>query len=377
MKWSEVKATQSCPTLYDPMDYTVHEILQARILEWVAFPFSRESSQPRDRTQVSCFAGGFFYQLSHKGSPGILEWVAYPLSSSSSWPRNRTEVSCIAGAFFTTWAIREVHYHLYMYQMHTVSTLNSCNVMCQTYSLFKREKKKKKPVQKLTANIMHKEKAEQFLAKCLWSKVNGGHHPRLIVNTILGHWWTSTSANSRQSEGAIAAMSSCCQIFISVSCWTRTLRDRGQLCSQHVCAICTKKTLSMASDSVNLWKAMLHKQVLPCLLLLLLLSCFSRVRLLVTPRTAAHQAPPSMGFSRQEYWSGVPLPSPTSLFRSRLFNESNDDSVNPLTLYSWRTVGGQKDAFLIFMSIGRNSAVCKSHLITTTVSVPCVGEIND
>ena len=44
--------------------------------------------------------------------------------------------------------------------------------------------------------------------------------------------------------------------------------------------------------------------------LLLLLSRFSRVRLLVTPRTAAYQAPPSMGFSRQEYWSGVPLPSP-------------------------------------------------------------------
>ena len=36
----------------------------------------------------------------------------------------------------------------------------------------------------------------------------------------------------------------------------------------------------------------------------------SRVRLLVTPWTAAHQAPPSMGFSRQEYWSGVPLASP-------------------------------------------------------------------
>ena len=36
----------------------------------------------------------------------------------------------------------------------------------------------------------------------------------------------------------------------------------------------------------------------------------SRVRLLATPRTAAHQAPPSMGFSRQEYWGGVPLPSP-------------------------------------------------------------------
>ena len=44
--------------------------------------------------------------------------------------------------------------------------------------------------------------------------------------------------------------------------------------------------------------------------LLLLLSCFSRVQLLVTPWTAAYQAPLSMGFSRQEYWSGVPLPSP-------------------------------------------------------------------
>ena len=52
--------TQSCLTLCDPMDYTVHEIHQARILEWVAFPFSREFSQPRDQTQVSCIAGGFF-----------------------------------------------------------------------------------------------------------------------------------------------------------------------------------------------------------------------------------------------------------------------------------------------------------------------------
>ena len=39
------------------MDYTVHQILQARILEWVAFPFSRGSSQPRDRAQVSLIAG--------------------------------------------------------------------------------------------------------------------------------------------------------------------------------------------------------------------------------------------------------------------------------------------------------------------------------
>ena len=51
------------------------------------------------------------------------------------------------------------------------------------------------------------------------------------------------------------------------------------------------------------------------LLLLLLLSHFSHVRLCETPWMAAHQAPPSMGFSRQEYWSGVPLPSPRTLFK--------------------------------------------------------------
>jgi len=46
------------------------------------------------------------------------------------------------------------------------------------------------------------------------------------------------------------------------------------------------------------------------LLLLLLLSCFSRVQLCVTPETAAHQALLSLGFSRQEHWSGLPFPSP-------------------------------------------------------------------
>ena len=56
----KVKVAQSCLTLCDTMDYRVHGILQARILEWVAFPFSRESSQPRDQTQASHIAGRFF-----------------------------------------------------------------------------------------------------------------------------------------------------------------------------------------------------------------------------------------------------------------------------------------------------------------------------
>ena len=49
-------------------------------------------------------------QLSHKGSPRILEWIAYPFSRGSSRPRNQTGVSCIAGGFFTSWAIREALY---------------------------------------------------------------------------------------------------------------------------------------------------------------------------------------------------------------------------------------------------------------------------
>ena len=55
-----VKVAQLCLTLCRPMDCIVHGILQARILEWVAFPFSRGSSQPRDRTQVSHPAGRLF-----------------------------------------------------------------------------------------------------------------------------------------------------------------------------------------------------------------------------------------------------------------------------------------------------------------------------
>ena len=55
-----MKVAQLCLTLCKSMDYTVHGILQARILDWVAIPFSRGSSQPRDWTQVSRMAGRFF-----------------------------------------------------------------------------------------------------------------------------------------------------------------------------------------------------------------------------------------------------------------------------------------------------------------------------
>ena len=90
--------------------------------------FSVHGDSPGKNTEVGCQAllQGIFptqgsnpglshckqilYYLSYQGSPRILEWVAYPFSRGASWPRNRTGVSCIAGGFFTSWATREAHW---------------------------------------------------------------------------------------------------------------------------------------------------------------------------------------------------------------------------------------------------------------------------
>ena len=86
----KLKVTQWCPTFCYPMDNTVHGILQARILEWVAIPFFRGSNPGF----LQCRQ--ILYQLSHQGSPRILEWVAYPFSSRSSQPRNQAGVILIS-----------------------------------------------------------------------------------------------------------------------------------------------------------------------------------------------------------------------------------------------------------------------------------------
>ena len=142
------------------MDYTVHGLLQAKILEWVAFPFSR-------------------------GSP---------------WPRDQTLVSWTSGGFFTNWTIRETQ---------------------QQYRLPK--------------------------------YVNGQYFYFKVTYFDRFKWLAHH--------------------YFQLICFTFKIETRITRC-----------------------------------LLLLLLSRFSRVRLLATPWTAAYQAPSSMGFSRQEYWSGVPLP---------------------------------------------------------------------
>ena len=78
-----VKVIQLCPTLCDPVDYTIHGILQARILEWIVYPFSRDLPNPGIKLRSPALQQ-ILYQLSHQGSPRVLEWVGYPFSSISS-----------------------------------------------------------------------------------------------------------------------------------------------------------------------------------------------------------------------------------------------------------------------------------------------------
>ena len=86
---------------------------------------------------------GILYQLIHQGSLRILEWVAYPFSSGSSQPRNWTGVSCIADGFFTSWAIREACVRLRCtqiciiegYWLFQTSGLLTCARLCPTLCL--------------------------------------------------------------------------------------------------------------------------------------------------------------------------------------------------------------------------------------------------
>ena len=77
--WLVLNEPTMMPSNHYYLDYPVHGILQARILEWVAFPFSRRSSQPRDWIHVSCIAGGFFTSWATREAQEY--WSGYPFPS--------------------------------------------------------------------------------------------------------------------------------------------------------------------------------------------------------------------------------------------------------------------------------------------------------
>ena len=80
----KVKVAQSCLALCDPVDYTVHGILQSIILEWVSLSLLQGIFPTQGSNPVLLHCRRILYQLSHKGSPEILEWVAYPFPRGSS-----------------------------------------------------------------------------------------------------------------------------------------------------------------------------------------------------------------------------------------------------------------------------------------------------
>ena len=92
---SEVKVTQSCPTLCGPWNSPGQNtrVGSLSLLQGI-FPTQQSNPGFPNCRQI-------LHQLSHQGSPRTLKWVAFPFSRESSRPRNRTRVSCIAGGFFT------------------------------------------------------------------------------------------------------------------------------------------------------------------------------------------------------------------------------------------------------------------------------------
>ena len=118
---------QSCPTLCNPLDCNPSGS-------------SVHGDSPGKNTRVGCHAlQGIFptqglnlgfphcrqilSHLSHQGNPRILEWVAYLFSRGSSWPRNPTRVSCIAGGFFTFWATRKALFFFFQLKYSLVCSI--------------------------------------------------------------------------------------------------------------------------------------------------------------------------------------------------------------------------------------------------------------
>ena len=211
---------QSCLTLCDPMDcsllgFSVHRILQARILEWVASSFSRGFSRPSDQTWISGIAGGFF----------------------------------------TDWATREVFSLVQGTEMHL--------------------------------NKIKSRKASYYKGTCLPEEMKvEGLHSRIIWRKVTGTIYAAAAAKSLQL------------------CLTLCNPIDGSPPGSPVPGVLQARTLEWVAISFsNAWKWKVKVKSL------------SHIWLLATPWTVAHQAPPAMGFSRQEYWSGVPLLSPDHLWR--------------------------------------------------------------
>ena len=133
--WWKWKIAQSCPTICDPMHYTVHGILQARILKWVAFPFSRGSSQPTDQTQVSLIAGRFFTSWTIRDAPYI--WWRTPYIYTVKDGEGHGSLACCSlwgHRVGHDWATEKQQQYIYLYIVQV--WLNEYGNECWNWSLW-------------------------------------------------------------------------------------------------------------------------------------------------------------------------------------------------------------------------------------------------
>ena len=105
--------TQTCLTLCNPMDYrppgsSVHGDSSGTNTRVGCHALLQRVFPSQGWNPGLPYCWWILYQLSHQGSSRILEWVAHPFSRGSSWPRNQTGVSCIAGRFFTSWVTSNI-----------------------------------------------------------------------------------------------------------------------------------------------------------------------------------------------------------------------------------------------------------------------------
>ena len=121
-----MKVTQLCLTLCNPMDYSlpcssVHRILQARILQWIAIPFSRGYPQPRDGTWVSFIAGGF---LSF-GPPGKPRKWGKILSKALEdfWGYKQHSISWMGKRLYRC---RRIYFIIYSFSSNYICFINGC-----------------------------------------------------------------------------------------------------------------------------------------------------------------------------------------------------------------------------------------------------------
>ena len=203
---------------------------------------------------VGCSSLGCPWDSPVKNTEGIAMY-----SSRSSRPRDRTQVSCIIGRFFTIWATREAHTRCWWWFR--------CQVMSASFATS-------------------------------WTVA---HQASLTMGFPRQGYWSGLpfpspgdSFQPRHIHTAAAAAAKLLQLCLTL-CDPIDSSPPGS----PVPGILQARTLEWVAISFsNAWKWKVKGKLL------------SRVWLLATPWTAAYQAPPSMGFSRQEYWSGVPLPSP-------------------------------------------------------------------